>query len=83
MVVRHRTGLTAEEDYRYWEQDLMDRAVVATPLDKVVVMDSAPPAPAERIYSWLRRSINDPMTCSSKVHEGTDRGDWCERNVKW
>lgn len=83
MVVRHRTGLTVEEDYRYWERDLMDRAVVAMPLDKVVVMDSAPPAPAERIYSWLRTKYQRPNDAFSHGARGPERGDWCERNMKW
>ena len=46
-----RIDSTAEEDYTRWIQGVVDTAVVAATVDKVLAQDSAPPARAERICS--------------------------------
>lgn len=46
-----RMDSTAEEDYTRWIQGVVDTAVAAMTLDKVLAQDSAPPARAERICS--------------------------------
>lgn len=53
MAMCRRIDSTAEEDYTHWIQDVVDTVVAGKTLDKVLAPDSAPPARAERIYSWL------------------------------
>ena len=51
MAMCRRIDSTVEEDYTHGIQGVVDTVVAAMTLDKVLEPDSAPPAPAERIYS--------------------------------
>lgn len=82
MVMRHRTGSTVEENYRHRKRDRIDRVVVERTLDKMFMKDFGPAAPAGKICSWLRRSINDSMTRFPKSRE-LQRGEWYEGNREW
>ena len=51
VAMPRRIESTAEEEYTRWIQGVVDTAVAAMKLDKVLAQDFAPPAQAERICS--------------------------------